>query len=84
MHKLTEVSSFKLRFIYSDNLRHLLDEDAIIQRASHVEPCGTKWTADLTPVGGPILGPFDTRQQAIEEEVLWLNSNISSIELKGM
>ena len=30
-----------------------------IKRASHVEPDGLgRWHADLSPVGGPFLGPF--------------------------
>lgn len=31
-------------------------------------PAG-KWWADLSPVFGPVLGPFDTRQEAIEAEL---------------
>jgi hypothetical protein len=44
-----------------------------IKRASHVEPddCG-RWRADLTPVTGPILGPFDRRSEALEAERDWL------------
>jgi len=44
-----------------------------ISRASHVEPdCHGRWQADLTPVGGPVLGPFDHRSQALEAERQWL------------
>lgn len=47
-----------------------------IARASHVEPDGQgKWWADLSPVRGPKLGPFDLRSQALEAEVAWLNTN---------
>lgn len=47
-----------------------------IKRASHVEPdeCG-RWLADLSPVGGPILGPFRGRIEALEAEVAWLEAN---------
>ena len=45
-----------------------------IQRGSHVEPTADgQWTADLSPVQGPQLGPFDCRTQALEAEVAWLN-----------
>jgi hypothetical protein len=45
-----------------------------ISRASHVEPTADgQWTADLSPVAGPILGPFDTRGQALSAEVAWLD-----------
>ncbi len=45
-----------------------------ISRASHVEPTAEgKWTADLSPVAGPLLGPFATRRQALNAEVAWLH-----------
>lgn len=47
-----------------------------ISRASHVEPDASgRWLADLSPVGGPMLGPFDQRSEALEAEVAWLEEN---------
>lgn len=47
-----------------------------IKRASHVEPTlDGRWTADMTPSGGPVLGPFQTRSEALEREVEWLEAN---------
>ena len=44
-----------------------------IRRASHVEPDGQgAWWADLSPVGGPKLGPFAKRSLALEAEQSWL------------
>jgi hypothetical protein len=44
-----------------------------IRRDSHVEPTeGGQWLADLSPVGGPVLGPFVTRSQALQAERAWL------------
>lgn len=44
-----------------------------IQRGSHVEPDEAgQWWADLSPVDGPMLGPFDTRREALAAEVQWL------------
>ena len=44
-----------------------------ISRASHVEPDDNGcWHADLSPVGGPLLGPFPRRSQALAAEVDWL------------
>jgi len=44
-----------------------------IRRASHVEPGpGGKWRVDLSPVGGPVLGPFDRRSEALGAEREWL------------
>jgi hypothetical protein len=48
-----------------------------IQRASHVEPDSNgNWNADLSPVKGPQLGPFETRTQAIDAEITWLEENV--------
>ena len=45
-----------------------------ITRGSHVEPNEEgQWTADLSPVDGPKLGPFDTRSEALTAEVAWLH-----------
>ncbi len=46
---------------------------ASIARASHVEPDAEgHWTADLSPVSGPRLGPFPMRSQALAAEHDWL------------
>lgn len=34
-----------------------------------------KWWADLLPVGGPVLGPFDTNTEALDAEVNWLKEH---------
>jgi hypothetical protein len=34
-----------------------------------------KWFADMTPVGGQVLGPFDDRDAALTAEVEWLHAN---------
>lgn len=65
--------SGQIRFIYKDDLLGLGQQGTMtIQRASHVEPCGDGWQADMSPVNGPILGPFTTRAEALEHEVDWL------------
>jgi hypothetical protein len=44
-----------------------------ITRASHVEPTDDgRWTADLAPVAGPVLGPFARRSDALDAEQRWL------------
>ena len=44
-----------------------------IARGSHVEPtCDGQWTADLSPVDGPELGPFPNRTEALLAEHRWL------------
>ena len=47
-----------------------------ITRASHVEPNRVgQWMADLSPVGGPCLGPFTNRSDALVAETDWLKNN---------
>ena len=48
----------------------------IIRRASHVEPdVQGGWSADLSPVGGPMLGLFALRSAALAAEVAWLEQH---------
>lgn len=51
-----------------------------IRRASHVEPAanGPGWTADLSPVGGPVLGPFAKRSAALDAEIAWLSEHLAN------
>jgi len=63
-------------FIYNDALADVLDlGDVDMRRVSHVEPAGRAWTADMSPVGGPVLGPFPLRQDALDAEVAWLREH---------
>ena len=64
------------RHIYNDKLQELGDAlgSSTTKRASHVEPAGNKWTADLSPVDGPVLGPYDTRAEALYWEVDYLET----------
>lgn len=48
----------------------------VIRRGSLVEPTADgQWLCDLSPVSGPLLGPFGCRSQALSAEVAWLESN---------
>jgi hypothetical protein len=47
----------------------------VIRRASIVEPDADGfWHADLTLVGGPVLGLFPQRSQALAAEQRWLET----------
>lgn len=47
-----------------------------IARGSQVEPDASgQWWADLSPVSGPKLGPFENRSPALAAEVQWLERN---------
>ena len=67
-----------VEFLYEDSLRPLLElGQATITRASHVEPApDSRWTANLSPHGGPVLGPFTLRQEALDAERAWLELHL--------
>ena len=47
-----------------------------IARASHVEPTADgQWWADLSPLSGPLLGPFPCRSEALAAEVAWITEH---------
>lgn len=47
-----------------------------VRRASHVEPdAGGRWHADLAPSGGPVLGPFAKRSEALAAEAAWIEEH---------
>lgn len=47
-----------------------------ISRGSHVEPTADgRWTVDLSPLSGPMLGPLATRREALQAEQLWLEKH---------
>lgn len=64
----------QIRFIYNDDLAGLMKQGKTeVRRASHVEPDGNgQWIADMSPVSGPVLGPYKRRDEALREEVQWL------------
>jgi len=64
------------RAIYTEALDLDSMGAATIARASHVEPCIGGWSADMSPVAGPLLGPFRLRSKALEAEVAWLERNV--------
>jgi len=63
----------ELKAIYSDGFNWRALGRPIIQRASQVEPDGLGlWYADLSLSGGPRIGPFVHRADAISAEMGWL------------
>lgn len=62
-----------ISMIHNDNMAPLLSEgDSVLRRASHVEPCGIQWIADMSPLNGPVLGPFVLRGEALASEAEWI------------
>lgn len=65
-----------VRCVYSEAIDLAKIGQLTISRGSHVEPdLDGQWLADLAPVGGPTLGPFQNRSDALNAEVEWLDRN---------
>lgn len=61
--------------VYSDDFDYRKLGEVNIRRASHVEPNEDgRWIADLSPVQGPKLGPFEKRSEALDAEKEYLDS----------
>ena len=75
-HTIVVQENGTMQWIWTDELADLVGEgSAKIERASHVEPIGGQWFADLGPSGGPVLGGFLIRQDAIDAEIEWIKAN---------
>lgn len=62
-----------VRCIYSEAINLAALGSPAISRASNVEPDQHgRWIADLSPVNGPSLGPFDHRSETLVAEHSWL------------
>jgi hypothetical protein len=65
-----------IRCVYGESVPLASLGPLSIKRGSHVEPrIDGKWTADLSPVNGPTLGPFNLRSDALAAELDWLERN---------
>jgi len=64
-----------IRCVYTEALD--LDQfgQSDIHRASNVEPGPGGWYAQIVG-GGPKLGPFPKRSDAIRAEVAWIEANV--------
>lgn len=63
----------QVRYLYDEAVDLQALGSVNIRRGSYVEPeAFGRWTADLAPVGGPVLGPFEQRSSALAAEIAWL------------
>ena len=82
---LISATGCPMTFIYNDSLEPLLRlGKSTVQRVSHVEPYQdhrTKemngWVADMSPVNGPELGPYELRDEALNAEREWLSKSFN-------
>lgn len=79
-HRILIGPAGEIQFVWADELAPILSVGlGRIRRASHVEPTAdARWQADLSPVGGPILGPFELRGDALRAELQWLEKEMLS------
>lgn len=71
--ELVVTSTGEVRCVYDESIDLRQLGSLTIERASHVEPMPDgSWQADLSPVGGPVLGPFARRTAALAAEQEWL------------
>jgi len=74
--KLTIFPAGQIQAIYGESIDLRALGSLAISRASHVEPDATgNWLADLSPVGGPMLGPYELRSDALAAELRWLEEH---------
>jgi hypothetical protein len=72
--------SGRVRCLYGEELDLGSLGPLTIRRASLVEPTDSgHWTADLSRIGGPTLGPFAQRSQALAAETRWIEGHLPSI-----
>ena len=65
-----------VRCLYDEELDLKVLGRLSIRRGSHVEPTDDgHWTADVSPVNGPLLGPFRLRSEALSAEQKWLEQH---------
>ncbi len=65
-----------VRMIYDETIDVHSIGIVTIRRGSHVEPTEDgQWTVDLSPVNGPVCGPYRHRSEAIAFEIDWLRQH---------
>jgi hypothetical protein len=73
---LLVLTTGEIRCLYDEMIDLTQLGQPAITRASHVEPdADGEWWADLSPVEGPQLGPFQHRTEALGAEQSWLETN---------
>jgi hypothetical protein len=70
----------QIRCVYAEAIDlHALGQPNVV-RASNVEPdTDGKWWADLAPIEGPRMGPFERRCHALACELSWLEQHWLSL-----
>ncbi len=56
--------------------------DAETYKQNIMQAFPQRWWADLTPVDGPVLGPFVTNNEALAAELKWLDDHGAPVSTK--
>ena len=65
-----------VRCVYSETIDLAEIGQLMVARGSYVEPnLDGQWSADLSPVDGPRLGPYPRRSEALQAEARWLETH---------
>lgn len=68
------------RCLYTEEINLRSFGSMHIARASQLEPDDQgRWWANLSPVTGPILGPFALRSEALAAESDWLEDHLIAV-----
>jgi len=59
-------------------IRQRVDDKSLLAEFTRLWPCA--WEADMAPSGGPVLGPFPSRRQALKKERRWLIDNVFHLQ----
>jgi len=74
------INEGEIRFIHQDDLAEVFQTGkTTTRRASHLAPGKGGWNADLRPVNGPVLGPFNRRDTALQAEDNWLRQHLTPV-----
>tara|TARA_B100000700_G_C14901598_1_gene787648 strand:+ start:239 stop:568 length:330 start_codon:yes stop_codon:yes gene_type:complete len=56
--------------------KSLLDKhEDVVDHLTRAHNSREYWWADLLPMNGPVLGPFDTRTEALAAEKVWIEDH---------
>jgi hypothetical protein len=79
--KLLVDSHGGIRCLYDESIDLTTLGELRICRVSSVEPdCTGHWWADMKIMGGPRLGPYPRRSEALRAEVAWIEQRLFGIK----
>ena len=71
------INNGEIKYIYNESIDLDSIGNKVIKRASFVEPEGSNWFVDLSPLGWNIkVKGFKTRSEAINYEINYIENNI--------